>query len=113
MPAAAHRPRALCSFSPDNNFAYINDLGGDSIHIYKPNLETGVHDARGDLQDQARLRTADTALSPQRPHGLLDQRDGRNGGRAGVEQHDGGLTMVTRIDLLPEDYTGGGHACER
>ena len=22
------------------------------------------------------------------------------------------LTMVTRIDLLPEDYTGGGHACD-
>ena len=32
----------FASFSPDNNFAYINDLGGDSIHIYKPNLETGV-----------------------------------------------------------------------
>lgn len=25
----------FCSFSPDNRFAYINDLGGDRIHIYR------------------------------------------------------------------------------
>ena len=44
---ALHRARAdrrigrraahahFCSFSPDNRFAYINDLGGDMIHIYR------------------------------------------------------------------------------
>ena len=30
----------FASFSPDNRFAYINDLGGDCIHIYKPNVAT-------------------------------------------------------------------------
>jgi 6-phosphogluconolactonase len=28
------------SFSPDNRFAYVNDLGGDSIHIYRPDPAT-------------------------------------------------------------------------
>lgn len=30
----------FASYSPDNRFAYINDLGGDCIHIYKFNPET-------------------------------------------------------------------------
>ena len=30
----------FASFSPDNRFAYINDLGGDCIHIYKPDPAT-------------------------------------------------------------------------
>jgi 6-phosphogluconolactonase len=35
---AAHAHFA--SFSPDNRFAYVNDLGGDMIHIYTFNAET-------------------------------------------------------------------------
>ncbi len=35
---AAHAHFA--SFSPDNRYAYINDLGGDCIHIYKLNADT-------------------------------------------------------------------------
>ena len=30
----------FCSFSPDNRFAYINDLGGDMIHIYRLDATT-------------------------------------------------------------------------
>ena len=37
---AAHAHFA--SFSPNNQYAYINDLGADKIHIYKLNTETGV-----------------------------------------------------------------------
>jgi len=35
---AAHAHFA--AFSPDNRFAYVNDLGGDSIHIYNLNAAT-------------------------------------------------------------------------
>jgi 6-phosphogluconolactonase len=35
---AAHAHFA--SFSPDNRFAYINDLGGDCVHIYALNADT-------------------------------------------------------------------------
>ena len=34
------RMRTSASFSPDNRFAYINDLGGDMIHIYRLDAET-------------------------------------------------------------------------
>jgi 6-phosphogluconolactonase len=37
---AAHAHFACVS--PDNRYAYINDLGADKIHIYKLNSETGV-----------------------------------------------------------------------
>ena len=37
---AAHAHFA--SFSPDNRFAYVNDLGGDMIHIYTFDPETAV-----------------------------------------------------------------------
>jgi len=37
---AAHAHFA--SFSPDNRYAYINDLGGDAIHIYTVDTETAV-----------------------------------------------------------------------
>ena len=32
----------FASFSPDNRFAYINDLGGDCIHIYRPEITTAA-----------------------------------------------------------------------
>ena len=37
---AAHAHFA--SFSPNNQYAYINDLGADKIHIYKLDTDTGV-----------------------------------------------------------------------
>ena len=37
---AAHAHFA--SFSPNNQYAYINDLGSDKIHIYKLNTDTGI-----------------------------------------------------------------------
>ncbi len=30
----------FCSYSPDNRFAYVNDLGGDMIHVYKLDAAT-------------------------------------------------------------------------
>ena len=30
----------FCSYSPDNRFAYVNDLGGDMIHVYKLDVAT-------------------------------------------------------------------------
>jgi 6-phosphogluconolactonase len=30
----------FASYSPDNRFAYINDLGGDCIHIYTLDVTT-------------------------------------------------------------------------
>jgi 6-phosphogluconolactonase len=40
----------FASFSPDNRFAYINDLGGDCIHIYKPDTATAMMTPAGSYQ---------------------------------------------------------------
>ena len=48
---AAHAHFA--SVSPDNRFAYINDLGSDKIHIYKLNADTGVLTPAGEFKAQA------------------------------------------------------------
>ena len=44
-PNAERQPTAhahFASYSPDNRFAYINDLGGDCIHIYKLDMHTAM-----------------------------------------------------------------------
>ena len=43
----------FASFSPDSRFAYINDLGGDCIHIYSLNAATAELTPAGPLHAQA------------------------------------------------------------
>lgn len=42
----------FASFSPDNRFAYVNDLGGDCIHIFKLNAETAELTPAGEWQSK-------------------------------------------------------------
>jgi 6-phosphogluconolactonase len=102
----------FATFSPNNHFAYVNDLGGDLIHIYRPNLETGAMTPAGIYKTKpgSGPRTlhfhpnGHTAYSINEMGGTVDV--------LGWNSSDGSLTLVTRIDLLPEGYTGGGHACD-
>ncbi len=106
-PNPARQPTAhahFASFSPDNRFAYINDLGGDSIHIYRPNPATaemahaGIYrgapgSGERTLHFHPNGRTAycmDELVSTVE---VLDW-----------HKDDGGLTFVDRIELLPADY---------
>ena len=66
---AAHAHFA--SFSPDNRFAYINDLGGDMIHIYTFDTETAVLKNAGAYHAAAGSRSTHASLPSQRPHRLL------------------------------------------
>jgi 6-phosphogluconolactonase len=102
----------FATYSPDNRFAYINDLGGDCIHIYKPNLTTGAMTPAGIYKTKA---GAGPRTLHFHPNGHTAYSINEMGGTVDVlewNHADGGLTMVTRIDLLPEGYTGGGHACD-
>ncbi len=52
-PNSTRQPTAhahFTSFSPDNRFAYINDLGGDCIHIYRPDPATAQMTAAGEYR---------------------------------------------------------------
>ena len=93
----------FASFSPDNRFAYINDLGGDSIHIYKPNPATAEMTPAGIYRGApgSGPRTLHfhpngrTAYSMNELVSTVDVLD--------WHKNDGSLTPVDRIELLPAD----------
>ncbi len=102
----------FASFSPGNRFAYINDLGGDSIHIYKPDPATAAmtpagiyHGAPGSGARTLHFHpNGHTAYCMNELASTVDV----------LEWHkaDGSLTLVTRIDLLPADYHGPTRGCD-
>jgi 6-phosphogluconolactonase len=90
------------SFSPDNRFAYVNDLGGDCIHIYHLNAQTAKLAPAGKYQ-------AKTGAGPRtlhfHPNGHTAYAMNELDTTIDVlEWHaaDGSLTRVTRIQLMPE-----------
>jgi 6-phosphogluconolactonase len=93
----------FASFSPDNRFAYINDLGGDSIHIYKPNVATAEMKAAGSYRAKpgSGPRTLHfhpngrTAYCMDELVSTVDVLD--------WHKDDGGLTFVDRVALLPAE----------
>jgi 6-phosphogluconolactonase len=117
----AHGPNAdrqqsahahFASFSPDNRFAYINDLGGDCIHIYSLDTETALLKPAGQYSAQpgAGPRTlhfhpnGHTAYSVNELNSTVDVLE--------WSKADGGLTLATRIELLPAGYQGITRACD-
>jgi 6-phosphogluconolactonase len=96
----------FASFSPDNRFAYINDLGGDCIHIYKPNPATAEMTSAGIYRGApgSGPRTLHfhpngrTAYSMNELVSTVDV----------LEWHksDGRLALVTTVKLLAPDSTG-------
>jgi 6-phosphogluconolactonase len=101
---AAHAHFA--SYSPDNRFAYINDLGSDCIHIYSLNAEAAKLKPAGKYSAQpgSGPRTlhfhpnGTTAYSVNELTSTVDV--------VKWNKTDGSLTFVTRIKLLPK----GSHA---
>jgi 6-phosphogluconolactonase len=102
----------FASFSPDNRFAYINDLGKDCIHIYKLNAETAMLTAAGSY-------TAKPGAGPRTLHFHPNWRVAYSVNELDStvdvlrwNMADGGLTLVNRIELLPQGYKGPTRACD-
>jgi 6-phosphogluconolactonase len=97
---AAHAHFA--SYSPDNRFAYINDLGSDCIHIYSLNAGAAVLKPAGKYAAQpgSGPRTlhfhpnGSTAYSMNELTSTVDVLK--------WNKTDGSLTFVARIKLLPK-----------
>jgi len=102
----------FASVSPDNRFAYVNDLGGDCIHIYSLNAASAVLTPVGTYQTKpgAGPRTLHfhpngrTAYCVNELESTVDVLE--------WSSMDGKLALVTRIDLLPEGYCGPTRACD-
>jgi 6-phosphogluconolactonase len=102
----------FASVSPDNRFAYFNDLGGDCIHIYSLNAATAALTPAGIYRSKpgAGPRTlhfhpnSHTAYSINELDSTVDVLE--------WNRADGSLALVKRIALLPAGYTGDTHACD-
>ena len=102
----------FASFSPDNRFAYINDLGGDSIHIYRADPATAQMTAAGAYRGVpgSGARTLHfhpngrTAYCMNELVSTVDVLD--------WHKTDGSLTLANRIELLPPDYHGATRGCD-
>jgi 6-phosphogluconolactonase len=107
---AAHAHFA--SFSPDNRFAYINDLGGDCIHIYGLSAASAVLTPAGiyHAKPGAGPRTlhfhpnGHTAYCVNELDSTVDVLE--------WSKSDGSLALVTRVAMLPEGYHGQTRACD-
>ena len=107
---AAHAHFA--SFSPDNRFAYINDLGSDCIHIYSLNAATARLTPAG-------IYRAHPGAGPRtlhfHPNGHAAYSVNEIDSTVDVlewSSSSGQLALVKRFDLLPRDYHGPSTACD-
>jgi 6-phosphogluconolactonase len=89
------------SYSPDNRFAYINDLGGDCIHIYSLDALTAQLKPAGKY-------TAQAGAGPRtlhfHPNGTTAYSMNELNSTVDVlkwNKADGSLTFVSRTKLLP------------
>ena len=102
----------FASFSPDNRFAYVNDLGSDCIHIYSLNATTAKLTAAGAYKAKpgSGPRTlhfhpnGHTAYSVNELASTVDVLE--------WSRKDGSLALVSRIELLPAGYQGPTRACD-
>jgi 6-phosphogluconolactonase len=97
----------FCSFSPDSRFAYINDLGGDMIHIYKLDTPTaqltkaGAYHAKPGAGPRT-LHFHPNGHTAYCMNELLSTVDVLEWHRA-----DGSLTRETTVELLPPNPPAG------
>jgi 6-phosphogluconolactonase len=102
----------FASFSPDNRFAYINDLGSDCIHIYSLNAATAALTPAGAYRAKA---GAGPRTLHFHPNGRTAYSVNELASTVDVltwSAADGSLTLVHTIDLLPEGFNGLSRACD-
>jgi 6-phosphogluconolactonase len=114
-PNADRQEKAHAHFacvSLDNRFVYINDLGGDCIHIYSLNATTGMLTPAG-------LYTARPGAGPRTLHFHSNWHTAYSVNELDStvdvlkwNREDGSLTLVSRVELLPDGYHGPTRACD-
>ena len=115
----------FASFSPDNQFAYINDLGADCIHIYRISVPPPIDDTIPTLKVGSPQLILSGTYHARPGAGCRTLHFHPNGYTAycvneldstvdvlAWNKTDGSLTLVTRLNLLPEGYHGSTRACD-
>ena len=102
----------FASFSPDNRFAYINDLGGDMIHIYKLNDATAELTGAGAYHARPGAGCRTLHFHPNRHTAYCMNELDSTVDVLEWHRADGSLTLVNTIHLLAEGYTGPTRGCD-
>lgn len=102
--ASAHAHFA--SFAPDNRYAYVNDLGLDMIHIYKLNAYTAELTPAGAYHAAPGSGPRTLHFHPNNKTAYAVNELASTVDVLSWDHTDGSLTLVNRIQLLPEGYTG-------
>jgi 6-phosphogluconolactonase len=102
----------FASFSPDNRFAYINDLGGDCIHIYKPDTATAAMTPAGTYKGAPGSGPRTLHFHPNGRTAYCMNELASTVDVLEWSKTDGSLTLVKRIELLPKGYTGPTRGCD-
>lgn len=102
----------FASFSPDNRFAYINDLGGDCIHIYKAHPETAELTPAGTYHAKPGVGPRTLHFHPNGKVAYCVDELASNVVVLRWNKIDGSLTPIISIELLPKGYQGLSRACD-
>jgi 6-phosphogluconolactonase len=102
----------FASFSPDNRFAYINDLGGDCIHIYRPDPATAAMKPAGTYHGAPGSGARTLHFHPNGRTAYCMNELVSTVDVLAWHKADGSLTLVTRINLLPDGYQGATRGCD-
>ncbi len=102
----------FCSFSPDNRFAYINDLGGDMIHIYRLDTATANLTPAGAFHAKPGAGPRTLHFHPNGHTAYCVNELNSTVYVLAWHKADGSLTLESTIHLLPDDYHGPTRACD-
>jgi len=102
----------FASFSPDNRFAYINDLGGDVIHIYRLDAATAKLTRAGAYHAQPGSGPRTLHFHPNGHTAYCVNELASTVDVLEWHKADGSLTLEARIELLPQGYHGPTRACD-
>ncbi len=102
----------FCSFSPDNRFAYINDLGGDMIHIYRMDTATAKLTGAGAFHAKPGAGPRTLHFHPNGHTAYCMNELDSTVYVLEWNKTDGGFVLQATINLLPEDYHGPTRGCD-
>lgn len=91
----------FCSFSPDNRFAYINDLGGDMIHIYRLDTTTAQLTKAGAYHAKPGAGPRTLHFHPNGHTAYCMNELASSVDVLAWHRNDGSFSLVTTIELLP------------
>lgn len=107
---AAHAHFA--GFSPDNRFAYFNDLGSDAIHIYSVDTATAKLTKAGEYKSAPGAGPRTLRFHPNGKVGYSVNELNSTLDVLAWSKADGGLSLIERHELLSADSTAPRWACD-